>query len=124
MVAFAKYLERKGYISGRKYFNLLLGSLGQAPATVGSLATMVNSLPEHSFWAAAGLGVFQLPMNAAAIVAGGGVRVGIEDSAYYDAGKKRLASNEELVRRVVRIAEVLGRAPATPTETRCLAGID
>jgi 3-keto-5-aminohexanoate cleavage enzyme len=67
-------------IAGRKYFNLLLGNLNTAPATIGNLAAMVAALPQDSVWAGAGVGQFQLPMNVAAIVAGGHVRVGVEDS--------------------------------------------
>ncbi len=123
MVDFAKHLERKGFIGGRKYFNLLLGSLGTLSATAGNLAALVASLPENSVWAGAGIGKFQLPMNVAAIAAGGGVRVGIEDSIYYDYGRTRLATNEELVRRVVRIAEELERPVATPAEARRMIGL-
>ncbi len=124
MISMAKYLERKKIIEGRKYFNLLLGNLGTLPATTGNLAAMVDALPDDSTWAAAGIGVFQLPVNAAAIVAGGGARVGIEDNLYYDYGKTRLATNEELVKRLVRIAGELQRPLATPDETRRMAGIN
>jgi len=124
MIGFALYLEKKGILSGRKYFNLLLGSLGSIPATIGNLSVLVEALPQNSYWAAAGIGSFQLAMNSAAILAGGGVRVGIEDNIYYDIKKKKLASNKELVRRIVRIAEELERPVATPEEARILAGID
>lgn len=52
-------------------------------------------------------------MNVAAIVAGGHVRVGIEDSIYYDYARNVLASNEALIKRVVRIAEEMQRPIAT-----------
>jgi 3-keto-5-aminohexanoate cleavage enzyme len=124
MIGMAKYLERDGLIEGIKYFNLLLGNLGTVPATIGNLADLVHALPENSVWTAAGMGIFQLPMNVAAIVAGGGVRVGIEDSVYYDYNKTQLTTNEELVRRVVRIAEELQRPIATPEEARRLLGLE
>jgi len=123
MVGFAKYLERKGLIGTRKYFNLILGSLGAIPATIANLAALVTALPENSVWGGAGIGVFQLPMNTAAIIAGGAVRVGIEDSLYYDFGKTQLASNEALVQRVVRIAEQFGRGVATPAQSREMLGL-
>ncbi len=124
MVGTAKLLERKGIVGGRKYFNLLLGNLGTIPATVGNLAMLVAALPDDSVWAAAGMGVFQLPMNVTAIAAGGGVRVGIEDSLHYDQGKTHLATNGELVRRVVRIAEELERSVATPAQARAMVGLE
>lgn len=123
MIGFAGYLEQKGCLVGKQYFNLMLGSLGQIPATIGNLAAMINSLPENSFWAAAGLGQFQLPMNMAAIVAGGGVRVGIEDYFYMDFSRHTLATNEALVKRIVRIAHDVERRVATPAEARELTGL-
>ena len=123
MVSFATYLERKGLLEDRKYFNFMLGSIGQIPATIGNLSQMVKALPENSTWSAAGLGIFQLPMNVAALVAGGGVRIGIEDNYYYDYGRKKLASNLDLVQRIASIAESLERKIATPAETRQLLGL-
>jgi 3-keto-5-aminohexanoate cleavage enzyme len=44
------------------------------------------------------------------------VRVGLEDNIYYEKG--RLARNDELVARVVRVAEELGREVASPDDAR------
>ena len=63
-------------------------------------------------------------MNVAAIVAGGHVRVGIEDSIHYDYARNVLASNETLIKRVVRIAEEMQRPVATAKQTRQLLEID
>ncbi len=123
MINLAKYLERNNLISGIKYFNLLLGNINTAPATIANLAVMTESLPENSIWAGAGLGQFQLPMNIAAIVAGGHVRVGIEDSLYFDYCKEVLATNENLVKRIARIAEEMQRPLATTKETREMMGL-
>ena len=124
MINLAKYLERHEIISGRKYFNILLGNINTAPATIGNLAMMADALPDNSVWAGAGLGGFQLPMNTAAIVAGGHVKVGIEDSIHYDYQQTQLASNEALVKRVVRIAEELQRPLATAQEARLIMGLE
>lgn len=123
MINVAKYLERHGIIGGKKYFNLLLGNINTAPATIGDLAHLSGALPADSIWAAAGLGGFQLPMNVAATVAGGHVRVGIEDAIYYDYGQTKPATNAELVGRIVRIADELQRPIATTNETRAMLGI-
>jgi len=124
MITLAKYLERNRLLSGKKYFNLLFGNINTAPATISSLALMTQALPDNSIWAGTGLGQFQLPMNAAAIIAGGHVRVGIEDAIYFDYGKERLATNEQLVKRVARIAEEMQRPLATTEETRQLIGLE
>lgn len=123
MLNLARYLERNGIIQGRKYFNLLLGNLNTAPATIGGLSALVAALPENSVWAGAGLGQFQLPMNVAAIVAGGHVRVGLEDSIYYDYARISLATNRQLIERLVRIAEELQRPIATIQEARSIVGV-
>ena len=123
MVNLAKYMERHGIIEGRKYFNILLGNLNTAPATIGTLASVSDALPDDSIWAAAGIGGFQLPMNVAAITAGGHVRVGLEDSIYYDYDRNRLATNTSLVERIVRIADEMQRPLATPEETKNLLGL-
>jgi len=104
MVNIAKYLERHHLIAGKKYFNILLGNINTASATIGSIDSIVRSLPANSLWSVGGLGRFQLPMNVASIIGGGHVRVGIEDSIHYDYNQNQLVSNEELVKRIVRIA--------------------
>jgi uncharacterized protein (DUF849 family)/N-acetylglutamate synthase-like GNAT family acetyltransferase len=118
MINVAKYLERHGIISGKKYFNILLGNINTAPATINDLAHLYTSLPENSIWATAGLGSFQLPMNMVSIAAGGHVRVGIEDNIYYDSRRTLLASNEMLVKRLAEIAKTLERDIATPAQAR------
>ena len=123
MLNLARYLERNGIIQGRKYFNLLLGNLNTAPATIGGLSALVAALPENSVWAGAGLGQFQLPINVAAITAGGHVRVGLEDSIYYDYARTSLATNRQLIERLVRIAEELQRPIATIQEARNIVGV-
>jgi len=123
MVNVAKYLERHEIIHGTKYFNILLGNINTAPATIGGLANISNALPDDSLWAAAGLGGFQLPMNTAAIAAGGHVRVGIEDAIYYDYKQTKLATNVDLVKRIVRIAKELQREIASANQTKSILGI-
>ncbi|MEZ5564492.1 MAG: GNAT family N-acetyltransferase [Gammaproteobacteria bacterium] len=123
MINLAKYLERHGILSGTKYFNLLLGNLNTAAATIGDLSHLVAALPENSVWSAAGLGSFQLPMNVAAILAGGNVRVGLEDNIHYDAGRTRLATNVELVQRLARIAQEFERPLATCAQVREMLGL-
>jgi 3-keto-5-aminohexanoate cleavage enzyme len=59
----------------------------------------------------------------AAMLMGGHVRVGIEDSIYYNYPKKELATNEVLVKRIVMLAKELGREIATPDEAREILGI-
>jgi len=124
MINFAAFLERKGFISKPHYFNLFLGSLGTMPGRLKDLDYMIETLPEGSVWGATGIGKFQLPINIAAIFKGGHVRVGLEDYIYLDHEKKRLATNEALVKRLADFAGEIGRPVATPEQARSILGYD
>jgi uncharacterized protein (DUF849 family) len=119
----AKYLVKKGYLKNPLHFCLLLGSLGSMPASINDLCFLVQSLPPGSNWSATGIGRFQTQINAGAILMGGHVRVGIEDSIYYNYPKEEFATNPKLVARIVRIAEELNREIATPKEARKILGL-
>jgi uncharacterized protein (DUF849 family) len=113
----AKYLFKKSYLK-QLQFCLLLGSLGSIPANISDLSYLVQSLPIGSNWSATGIGRFQTQINVASILMGGHVRVGIEDSIYYNYPKEELATNKKLVERILRLAKDLNREIATPKETR------
>lgn len=123
MVDYAKHLIEKRLLRPPFYFNLLLGSLGTLAATPFNLATLAMSLPEGSVWSAGGMGRFQLQVNSMAIVIGGHVRTGLEDSLFMDAGKTSPASNPALVERLVELARSVGREIASPAQARRLLGL-
>jgi uncharacterized protein (DUF849 family) len=123
MINYAKYLIRKGLLRPPCYFNCILGNIACAQADLMSLGLMVRELPAGAIWSAGGVGDAQLTMNAMALVAGGGVRVGLEDTIWYDAARTRLATNRELVERTLVMAEALGRRPYRPHEARELLGV-
>jgi 3-keto-5-aminohexanoate cleavage enzyme len=97
--------------------------MNSIPADVNSISYLTSLLPENSIWAAAGIGQFQLPMNASAIIMGGNVRVGLEDNIFYDYNKKQLATNVELVQRLRRIADEIYRPIATADDVRKMLGL-
>jgi 3-keto-5-aminohexanoate cleavage enzyme len=120
MINYAKYLNRKKLLEAPFYFNLILGNVACAQADLLHLGVMLKDLPDESLWAVGGIGDWQLPMNAVAIAAGGGVRVGLEDNVYYDPARNRLASNVDLVKRIHRLAEANARKVMAPAEFRRL----
>jgi 3-keto-5-aminohexanoate cleavage enzyme len=120
-VANARRLEREGLIAFPRHFDFVLGVPGGLDATVRNLTFLVDSLPANCSWSVAGIGREQLPMAVSAIAMGGHVRVGLEDNIYYSKG--RLATNDELVARVVRIAGEMGRSVATPDQAREILGV-
>ncbi len=114
----ARLLEKQGHLTLPQHVDIVLGVPGALAAGVENLVDCVRALPAGCSWSVAGIGRMQLPLAATAIAMGGHVRVGLEDNIYYSRG--RLASNEELVARIVRIAGELGRPVATPNEARAL----
>jgi len=118
----AKALAREGLVRFPSHVDFVLGVPGALDASVRNLTHLVDSLPSGCTWSVAGIGRHQLPMTLAALAMGGHVRVGLEDNIYYSKG--RLASNEELVARVARIAAEAGRPCATPAEARSLLGLN
>jgi 3-keto-5-aminohexanoate cleavage enzyme len=118
MINYAKYLERKGLLEAPHYFNLLLGNIACAQADILYAGIMIRDLPDNSIWSLAGIGDQQLKMNSVAIAIGGGVRVGLEDNIWYDAGRTKLARNIDLIKRIHVIAGANGREIMTSEEFR------
>ena len=123
MINYAKYLEERGLLEPPHYFNLLLGNIACAQADLLHAGIMIRDLPKNSFWSLAGIGNSQLMMNALAIAAGGGVRVGLEDNIWYDRGRKRLATNADLLRRIHNLAEANERKVMSPSDLRKLLNL-
>jgi uncharacterized protein (DUF849 family) len=124
MLNYARYLIKKGLIKPPYYFNLILGNIACAQANMLSLGLMVNELPENSLWSAGGIGNSQLTMNAMSIIAGGGVRIGLEDNVYYNAERTELATNAKLIKRILSIADALEYTPYSHKEAREALGLN
>ena len=124
MINYAHYLIAKKLIQPPYYFNLILGNIACAQANSMSFGLMINELPPDSIWSSGGIGNFQLKMNVMGIVEGGGIRVGLEDNIYFETERAQLASNGNLVRRIVSIAKALGFRPYTHKDTRKVLGLD
>ena len=96
-----KEMIRDGLLDDPIMVQLCMGIAYGAPDDVQSLLAMVNLLPEASVWSAFSIGRMQIPYVAMAALAGGNVRVGLEDNLYLAAGQ--LATNAQLVTRAVEI---------------------
>jgi uncharacterized protein (DUF849 family) len=123
MVNFAKVLIDKGLIEPPFYFNILLGNVASAQATLLHLGALVADLPAQSIWSVAGIGRHQRIANALGVAVGHGVRTGLEDNLWLDDGRTVLATNLQLVLRVADQAEALGRPLATPDRLRSRLGL-
>jgi 3-keto-5-aminohexanoate cleavage enzyme len=118
MINYAHYLIRKGLIKPPYYFNLILGNIACAQATLLNLGLMIKELPQGAVWSAAGVGDSQLTMNIMALISGGGVRVGLEDNIWYDAERTRMATNRDLIQRILGVANAMGFEPYSQEEVR------
>lgn len=123
MVNFAKVLIDKGLIEPPFYFNILLGNVASAQASLLHLGTLVADLPPQSIWSVAGIGRYQQVANALGIAVGHGVRTGLEDNLWLDEARATLASNLQLVQRVAAQATALGRPLASRAEVRRRLGL-
>ncbi|MBP1746579.1 MAG: hypothetical protein H6Q54_1194 [Deltaproteobacteria bacterium] len=118
MINYARYLIHKDLIRPPYYFNLILGNIACAQSTLLNLGLMVNELPDNAIWSAAGVGDTQLTMNIMALISGGGVRVGLEDNIWFDTDRTVLATNRDLIQRILKIADAMGFEPYSHEETR------
>ncbi len=100
-----KDLIDEGLIDDPVLVQLCMGIRYGAPDDPGTLLTLVNSLPAGSVFSAFSIGRMQLPYVAMAVLAGGNVRVGLEDNLYLGPGQK--ATNAELVQRATTILNAM-----------------
>lgn len=115
-------LLERGLLRAPLHVNFVMGLKGAMPARIEHLAHLVGFLPEGSTWCVSAVAAAQLPMAVHAILMDGHVRVGLEDNIYYRKGE--LATNRQLVERIVRISHELGREVATPDEARRLLNLE
>lgn len=122
MINNALHLAKKGLLATPLHFDFVLGAPGAMPGTVRNLVFLADSLPPGSTWTVAGIGKAEIPLATAAIAMGGHVRVGIEDNLRLPDGS--LATNPQLVKKIVTIAREMGRDIAHPEEARQILSLD
>lgn len=116
MINYGKYLIKKGIVEGPIYWNLLFGNIAGYQPTMTQMGIALQEIDSSHYVSLAGLGEFQLPVNATAIAQGYGVRVGIEDNIWYDAGRTKKCTNLDLVKRIHHLIELHGHDFFTPKE--------
>jgi len=111
-----KDLISEGLLDDPVLIQLCMGIPYGAPDDPGTLMTMVSQLPPGAVFSAFSIGRMQLPYIGMAVLAGGNVRVGLEDNIYLSRGV--LATNGALVDRAVTILEAMNVRILGPDETR------
>ncbi|CAI8348591.1 MAG: 3-keto-5-aminohexanoate cleavage enzyme [Rhodospirillaceae bacterium] len=113
---FAKQLVEEGIIEDPVMVQLCMGIPWGAPNDMNTYMAMVNNVPDSWVWSAFSIGRMQMPYVAAAALAGGNIRVGLEDNLYLDRGV--FATNAQLVERAADIATNMGAKIIGPDAVR------
>jgi uncharacterized protein (DUF849 family) len=118
---FAKELVKEGVLEAPALVQLCMGVPWGAPDDLNTFMAMVNNVPDDWQFSAFSLGRHQMAYVAAAVLAGGHVRVGLEDNLWLEKGV--LATNAQLVARAVEIIERMGARVIGPQEVRDKLGL-
>ena len=118
---YAKQLVADGILAPDALVQLCMGVPWGAPDDLNTFMSMVNNVPDTWTFSGFGLGRNQMAYVAASVLAGGNVRVGLEDNLRL--GKGVLATNEQLVSRAKTIIESMGARVIGPDEVRAKLGL-
>ena len=113
---FARQLVTEGVLAPDALVQLCMGVPWGAPDDLNTFMAMVNNVPKEWTFSAFALGRNQMAYVAASVLAGGNVRVGLEDNLWLDKGV--LATNAQLVEKAVTVIENLGARVIGPAEVR------
>jgi len=111
-----KEMLREGLLDDPVLVQLCMGIPYGAPDDPLTLLAMVHQLPPGAVFSAFSIGRMQLPYAAMAALAGGNVRVGLEDNLFLSRGV--LASNGQLVERAATILSAMGARVLGPQAVR------
>lgn len=118
---FATQLVKEGILTSPALVQLCMGVPWGAPNDLNTFMAMVNNVPSDWDWSAFSLGRDQMAYVAASVLAGGNVRVGLEDNLWL--GKGELAENFQLVARARTIIEAMGAKVMGPEQVRAKLGL-
>ena len=118
---FVNRMVEEGLVDDPPFVQVCLGIPWGAPATPQTLQTFASQMPPNAVWSAFAISRMEMPYVAASMLAGGNVRVGLEDNLYISKGQ--FASNAQLVERAVTIIESLGGTVAGPDVARERLGL-
>ncbi|WP_282077959.1 3-keto-5-aminohexanoate cleavage protein [Epibacterium ulvae] len=118
---YAKHLVKQGILESPALVQLCMGVPWGAPDDLNTFMAMVNNVPQDWTFSAFSLGRNQMAYAAAAVLAGGNIRVGLEDNLWLDKGV--LAENWQLVERAANLVENMGARVIGPEEVRKRLGL-
>ncbi len=107
----------------KPYFvQLVFGQQSGIATNPENVLSVVRNLPEDTLFQTCSLGLEAIQVNVLAILLGGHVRTGMEDCVLYQR-EEPAQGNVQLVERIARIANDLGRRVATGPEARQMLGL-
>jgi 3-keto-5-aminohexanoate cleavage enzyme len=121
----AKLVKQGHIVHSPLHLQFVLGVPGGMSGKPKNLIYMMEHLKEEistATWAVAGIGRWHLPTSMIALAAGGHIRCGFEDNIFYHKGVVA-DSNAQLVARIARIAQEIGRPVATTAQARSILAL-
>ena len=118
----AKQLVSEGLIDDPVMVQLCMGIPWGAPNDLNTFMAMVNNVPKEWIMSAFAIGRDQMNYVAATVLAGGNIRVGLEDNLWLEKGV--LATNAQLVEKAATIATNMGTNLMTAAEVRELIKVE
>jgi uncharacterized protein (DUF849 family) len=116
----------RGLFKPPVFLQLIFGILGGIGPDMENLMFMKRTADklfgDQYRWSVLAAGRHQMPFATQAVMIGGNVRVGLEDSLFIGRGKLA-KNNAEQVAKIARIIEELGYEVATPAEARETLGL-
>jgi len=115
-------LMKQGIFDEPLNFNFVWGVAGGQRFRPDAFVTLVHALPPGANFTTCGVGREEFPVIMQSCIMGGHMRVGLEDNVRAPNGEL-VKGSYELVEWAVRVADILGRTPATPDEARAIMGL-
>jgi uncharacterized protein (DUF849 family) len=124
VASLARLIDTHGLpFGGKVHVDFVTGVPGGMPGTPAALLAGVALLPPAvTSWSATGIGRSHLPVAAAALSAGGHLRVGMEDNVVFARGIP-VEHNVQLVQRVAHLADVMQRPALSSADARLMLGV-
>jgi 3-keto-5-aminohexanoate cleavage enzyme len=124
VASLSRLVDKHGLpFGGKVHVDFVTGVPGGMPGSPAALLAGVAMLPpEVTSWSATGIGRSHLPVAAAALAAGGHLRVGMEDNVVFARGVP-VEHNSQLVERAAHLAEVMQRPAMSTADARVLLGV-
>ena len=115
-------LLKEGLLTEPLQFSIVMGVKGGMSATVENLVYTLRRIPANAVWQAIAIGRNNLDLTTIAMLMGGNVRTGLEDTLYFNKGV-RAKDSAQLVERLAGIVKTMGREVATVEQAAKLLGL-